>query len=308
MIPYLGSKRDLAGKIYQVIKNRHPESKILVDLFCGGFAISEYFYKNGWQVIANDKNKHVIALLQKVIFDGLDEKEVTKFVPRETFFEVLNNHDKYDDWYVGFVQCVWSFGNNQRGYLFGKDVEPYKKAGHELVINKDATFIKKLVKDIPQKYIDGILQQENWHKRRMALNKVTRKLKTRIFELQQLQQLEQLERLERLQQLERLERLQQLQQLELKSLDYKKIKTPKNAVVYCDPPYKGTAEYKEYGFNHIEFWEWVRNKSKVHPVYISEYKAPDDFIKVLEFSRNSTLPGGNNKNQPNECLFIHGGK
>ena len=62
-------------------------------------------------------------------------------------------------------------------------------------------------------------------------------------------------------------------------------------------------EYKESGFDHEEFWQWVRDKSNKHSVYISEYNASADFKKILEFSRNSTLPGGTNKNQPNECLF-----
>ena len=237
MIPYMGSKRNSAGKIYQAIKNMEPEGKILVDLFCGGFAISEYFYKNGWSIIANDLNKWVIALLKKVIFEGLDDKKVLEFVSRDMFINVKNNPDEYDDWYVGYVQCCWSFGNNQSGFLFGKDVEPYKKAGHELVINKNPEFIQKLV-NIPQKYIDGILKQDNWHKRRMALNMVTLKLKTRIFELEQLQRLE------------RLQQLQQLEQLQLYNDDYKNIEIPQDAIIYCDPPYQDTMEYKESGFDN----------------------------------------------------------
>ena len=291
MIPYMGSKRGSAGKIYQAIKNMEPDGKILADLFCGGFAISEYFYKQGWQVIANDSNKYVIGLLKKVIIEGLPEKVVTKFISRSKFCDVMNNPDKYEDWYGGYVQCCWSFGNTQKRYLFGKDTEPSKKAGHELVINKNQELIKKLIPNIPQKYIDGILKQDNWHKRRMALNMVSRKLKTRIYELQQL------ERLEQLQQLEQLERL------ELSSKDYRKVKIPKGAIIYCDIPYNGTAEYKQDSFNHVEFWQWVRNKSKTNKVYISEYNAPDDFKRILSFGRNSTLHGGNNKNQPDECLF-----
>ena len=79
-VPYMGSKRVSSGKIYQTIKNFNPDANILVDLFCGGFAISEYFYKNGWSIIANDKNKYVIALLKKIIFEGLDEKIILKKV------------------------------------------------------------------------------------------------------------------------------------------------------------------------------------------------------------------------------------
>ena len=296
-VPYLGSKRKSAGKIYQTIKNLNPNSSVLVDLFCGGLAISEYFIKQGWNVIANDKNKYVIELARKTIFEGLEETEVTKFVTREKFNQVMDNPDYYDDWYVGYVMCVWSFGNNQKSYLFGKDTEPYKRAGHELVINKNQDLIKDLIPSIPQKYLNGILGLDNWHKRRIALRKVSVALKTRIFELQRLQQLQQLERLQQL------EQLQQLQRLELYSSDYREVKIPKEAIIYCDPPYKGVETYREDGFNHDEFWDWAREQSKTNKIYISEYQAPDDFKIVLRFNQNSTYAGGNNKDQPDECLF-----
>ena len=290
-IPYMGGKRVSSGMIYQAIKNLNQDEEVFVDLFCGGFSVSEYFLKNGWKVISNDKNKYVIALLKEVIFNGLDEKKVLEFVSRETFYDIIKNPTKYDDWYVGYVQCVWSFGNSQKSYLFGKEVEQVKLAGHEIVVNKNCDLIKKLIPDIPQKYLDGIMKQDNWHKRRMALVLVANRLGNRTLEL------EQLERLQRLQ------RLQQLEQLEITNKDYREVVIPEKAIVYCDPPYQGTATYAEGGFNHLEFWDWVREKSKTNKIYISEYNAPEDFKIVLKFSRNSTLSGGNNKGQPDECLF-----
>lgn len=298
-IPYMGSKRKSAQKIYQTIINFNPNKKTIVDLFCGGFAIGELFYKNGFNVIANDKNKYVTALLDQTINKGLDEQKCLEFITREKFEDVLKNSDNYEDWYVGYVMCIWSFGNNQKVYMFGKETEPYKRAGHELVINKDPKLLKQLLTNIPQKYIDGILKQTDWHKRRIALGKVAKVLKNRILELQRLQQLERLEQLERLQQLE------QLQQLEIYSNSYNEVEIPKDAIIYCDPPYQGTAEYKEGAFNHKDFWNWVREISKSHKIYISEYNAPDDFEVLLSFSQKSTLQGGVQKhnNQPDEKLF-----
>lgn len=308
-IPYLGSKRKNGQKIFRTIKNFNPDAKVIVDLFCGGFAIGELFYKDSWQVIANDKNKYVIALLDQTINKGLDESIVTQWVSRDKFINVTQNPDKFDDWYVGYVQCVWSFGNNQTGYMFGKEAEPIKRAGHLLVIDKDPTEMNKLIPEIPKAYIGGILRQDNWHKRRLALARVSKALKTRILELQQLEQLQQLERLEQLQQLEqlqRLERLEQLEQLEIYSLSYDEVEIPEGAIIYCDPPYKGTAEYKEGGFNHDKFWEWVKDISKKNKIYISEYQAPEDFRPILKFPQKSTLQGGQQKhtNQPMECLFV----
>lgn len=85
--------------------------------------------------------------------------------------------------------------------------------------------------------------------------------------------------------------------------DYYNVVTPENSVIYCDPPYEGTAEYKEDSFNHSKFWDWVREKSKTHKVYISEYKAPDDFESVLEFEQNSTLSAITNTTASVEKLF-----
>ena len=63
---------------------------------------------------------------------------------------------------------------------------------------------------------------------------------------------------------------------------YQLLDIPKNSIIYCDPPYEGTTKYKD-GFNHIEFWDWVRTKSlEGHSVFVSEYNAPDDFICVWQ--------------------------
>lgn len=223
--------------------------------------------------------------IYQTINKGLDEAKCLEFVSREEFFDIVNNPDKYEDWYVGYVQCIWSFGNNQKGYLFGKDIETYKKAGHELAINTNPELILKLIPTIPKKYIDGILRQKDWHLRRIALDKVSKALKTRILELQQLERLE---------------------QATFQSRDYRDVTIPDGAVIYCDPPYRGTAEYAEGGFSHEEFWDWCRNKSKNHKVYISEYAAPYDFESILEFSQRSTLQGGHQAhlNQPKEKLFV----
>jgi hypothetical protein len=51
-------------------------------------------------VIANDKNKYVIALLDQVINKKLDEKKCLEWVSREKFYDVIQNKDKYEDWYV----------------------------------------------------------------------------------------------------------------------------------------------------------------------------------------------------------------
>lgn len=58
-------------------------------------------------------------------------------------------------------------------------------------------------------------------------------------------------------------------------------------IVYCDPPYEGTAEYREGGFNHQEFYDWVMEQ-KV-PVYVSSYKVSDKRLKLVKAVNTRSL-------------------
>ncbi len=69
-----------------------------------------------------------------------------------------------------------------------------------------------------------------------------------------------------------------------------------SSIVYCDPPYQGTCDYGTY-FNHDEFWQWCRDKSREgHQVFISEYNAPDDFECLWSKSQINHLNGSKHKN------------
>ena len=48
-----------------------------------------------------------MSLLERCL-EGLPD-EVYNWVSREKFEDVIKNPSKYDDWYVGYIQCVWSF-------------------------------------------------------------------------------------------------------------------------------------------------------------------------------------------------------
>lgn len=71
-------------------------------------------------------------------------------------------------------------------------------------------------------------------------------------------------------------------------LDYKSIKNPKDAVIYCDPPYANSTKYKD-DFDHTRFWNWIRNISHDNYVLVSEYVAPDDFISIWDIELTTTL-------------------
>jgi len=75
-----------------------------------------------------------------------------------------------------------------------------------------------------------------------------------------------------------------------------------NAVIYCDPPYKGTTKYKD-DFNHDEYWDWVRTMSKDNIVICSEYEAPEDFDCIWSKELTTTLDK-NSRSKSVEKLFM----
>ena len=54
-----------------------------------------------------DNNKYLIALLKKFQKDGVEYFSVTK----EKYIQIKENKNNYDDWYVGYVGFLQSFGS-----------------------------------------------------------------------------------------------------------------------------------------------------------------------------------------------------
>jgi DNA adenine methylase len=80
-----------------------------------------------------------------------------------------------------------------------------------------------------------------------------------------------------------------LQNVVLVNKNYLELEIPENSLIYCDPPYQGTTEYRD-NFDHTIFWDWCRNKSKEgHIIFVSEYKAPNDFTCVWSKTIVSSL-------------------
>ena len=97
-----------------------------------------------------------------------------------------------------------------------------------------------------------------------------------------------------------------MKDVEFRNCSFTDLEIPPNSIIYCDPPYEGTTNYRT-NFNHSLFWDWCREKSKQgHKVYISEYNAPDDFVCVWQKNAVSTL--GANTKHSTERLFVLGGK
>jgi DNA adenine methylase len=96
-----------------------------------------------------------------------------------------------------------------------------------------------------------------------------------------------------------------LQGVEFIHSSYQNLEIPSNSLIYCDPPYEGTTKYKD-DFNHTDFWEWCRTKTKEgHQVFISEYNAPSDFKSIYSKEVNSSLTKDTGSKKANEQLFVY---
>ncbi|OTA14291.1 hypothetical protein Xvie_03862 [Xenorhabdus vietnamensis] len=89
--------------------------------------------------------------------------------------------------------------------------------------------------------------------------------------------------------------------VQLLCTDYKELNIPDGAVVYCDPPYANTRQYRD-AFNTAEFWYWVRELSNRCTVFVSEYTAPGDFDCI--WSREITSGISGTKTTSIESLFV----
>lgn len=110
-------------------------------------------------------------------------------------------------------------------------------------------------------------------------------------------------------QLEKLRNIQKqlplLQDVTFTSFDYYTMQIS-DSIVYCDPPYANTTEYKDI-FDSKLFFEWARNISifRNNTVFISEYSAPEDFECVYDVKIKSSLAAVNGfgSTQSTEKLF-----
>ena len=256
-IPYMGSKSD----IIKSIALNFPKSENFYDLFGGGFCVTHYMLqeKPHWykHFHYNEIKSDIVELVKNAINGDFSYNEFKpEWISREDFL-ARKDTDAY-------VRCLWSFGNNQRDYLFREEIEPYKKSLHMAVVFDEFDDTARDVLKI-SKWPDKI---SNIKDRRLYLRQRIKYDKPHLRPTE----LEQLERLEQLQQIERLQRLS------FSSLSYEQVDIKPNSVVYCDIPYKGTTGYSDT-FDHKPFFDWAATRE--FPVFISEYNVPDPRFKRI---------------------------
>ena len=152
---------------------------------------------------------------------------------------------------------VYSFSNNQSGYLWSKKNEAEKLLlTRALVYGNTGTEFDQLYNYSlnANKISDKYRLFHKWRREQMNIS-------SRCDLLQQLNQL---------QQLEQLQQTDQLQPLEYSVKDYRELIINTDDVVYCDPPYVGTP-HNYGGFDHKAFENWYLHECPAKEIYISEY-------------------------------------
>lgn len=298
-LPYKGSKNKLAERIVRLL----PKRTHLIDLFCGGCAVSHAAMLMGKyeHIHINDIN----WMCPTLFIDALNGKynDENRWISREDFFR-LKDTDPY-------VAVVWSFGNNLHTYLYSKEIEPLKKAIHYAMFFSDYSLGKELGHDLS--FIDPI---QDLQKRYLAVkhyfNRLGHKPSVAIQKKKKIQDKSSTASghgdLHRLQYRERqhsLPRYSEGQILPIISsvLDYEEVAIPEDSVIYCDIPYEGTDEYnKKEGFDYERFYQWCERQTQ--PVFISSYQMPEyRFDCIEEFTHRSTLSSTAN-NLVTERIYV----
>lgn len=304
-LPYQGSKSKLAEKIIAIL----PPAEHLYDVFAGGCAISHAaILSNKFGCVHFSDISDSVQLFKDALAGNVPDG--SKWISREEF-QRLKDSDPY-------VRIIWSFGNNQRDYLYSKEIEPYKKCLHEMIYgatpNERRLKFRELCKLMPipppaEPSVNRSCKpsQFNHHP------EWTYRLES--SERQLLQRERERERVFRLQSTERHNQCCECAaespfcggEYEMKIADYRNIDILPFSVVYADPPYKNTKGYGEdQKFDHEAFYEWVRSQECL--VFVSEYEMPDDFVSIMSTERVSTFSATNNKLRKIEQVFIHKSK
>lgn len=280
-ISYKGSKNKIADKIISLF----PRKNNFYDLFCGGCAITHAaLLSNKFNhYVMNDINDEVVNLFIDAVHGKY--KNESRWISREDFFK-LKDHDPY-------VKYLWSFGNKGTTYLYGQDIEPYKKALHYAIIFNDLQPIQAFYPLGDFSFLEGVKGVNN---RRLELQRYFKKtgvasgspLESSAECDSLLQSLTRLQSLERLEALERLQGLEALERLQASCADYRDVKILPNSLIYCDIPYKNTDGYNEFEFDFNAFYKWCAEQKEL--LFISSYEMPEnDFLTVAEIPHRCTL-------------------
>lgn len=277
-LPYMGSKSRIADKILDLI----PPGEVFVDLFAGGCAVTHaaILRKQYRRYIVNDVTDYPDLFLRACL--GEIKMEQARWISREEF-----HAQKETD---PLIRHLWSFGNRGYTYCYCRQIEPYMRAAFALLTAQDFT-ARRLAFSATIAALFRYLREESGGALTLSQKHFKGGKTTEGFSYCAEDRKQNIERLRRVSVLERTARVVQLAGLtppEVSRLDYRKVHIPPGAIVYADPPYAGCEEYEgAKGFDSAAFFDWAR--ACPHPVFFSEYSAPQDFSLIASFEVQKTL-------------------
>ena len=298
-LPYQGSKNRIAKRLVDAL----PPAPVLYDVFCGGCAVTHAAILSGkyQHFVVNDLRGWLPDAFRKAIHGGYAHED--RWISREDF-ERLKDTDAY-------AAMCFSFGNDTRSYMYARGLEPYKRALHYAIFWRDFAPWRELCPETADALASGLAPIEDRKQRRVQAGKfivgslraqitagtltpdilqktIYRQIKDTPYRLQSLQSLESLERLQSLESLPGA--------LTARSGDYRELCFGEPGIIYCDPPYKDTADkskdYADTSFDAESFYSWC--EAQKLPVYISEYQMPEErFACIAEWDKVTTMAAKN---------------
>lgn len=168
-----------------------------------------------------------------------------------------------------YIRYLFSFGNNGRDYLFSRDVEEVKVCASKMLVAPTLAeryrLYRRFIRLLGHDYKDRVMHE--------------------------------LESCERILTCERLQSLQSLQS------DYRSVPIPDGAIVYCDPPYRGTNCGCYDGFDFEAFDAWLASCG--HLCVVSEYTAPAGCVEVAARQKQCSASANGKSQRMTERLFVH---
>ena len=110
---YMGSKNRIAKHLLPIILKDRKPNQWYVEPFVGGANMIDKVTGNR---IGSDSNKYLIALLQKLKTNW----EPERFITANIYSDVMKNKDEYEDYFVGYVGFLFSFGAKFFGGFVGE--------------------------------------------------------------------------------------------------------------------------------------------------------------------------------------------
>ena len=268
-MPYQGSK----SRIADWVVGNLPSAPVLVDIMCGGGAVSHAALLSGKyeRVVMNDVNGMADVFVRAVRGEYADYS----FVPDREQFNAMKDSDP-------LVSLLYSFGNNRNTYLWSRELEPVKVAASRMLcapsLSERRRYWRVFCRAL-REYVEGYDG-----------------IPERLERLELLQGLISLERLQGLQGLLGVERLQG------SCADYRDVEIPSDAIVYVDPPYADTNCSAYDGFDFDAFHAWLDSVPNL--TVVSEYTCPPHCVQVAEREHYTGFSASRNKLPRVERLFV----